>query len=84
MARRLQILISHYKSIHNVQKKSSTLSSFQSAGQDVNSIIGLVNVADAAFGALGIADKDRQQVKKGLVIGALAIGLVMLIKKATR
>jgi hypothetical protein len=59
------------------------LSSFQSAGQNINSALSLVNVVDAAADALGADAKTRKELKQGLMVGACALAVILLIKKLT-
>ena len=44
-------------------------------------MLGLVNIVDSAADALGLDAPTRKQVKTGLIVGVLAIGAYMLIKK---
>lgn len=51
------------------------------AGQNLGTALNLINMADSAAETLGADPQARQELKKGLVIGACALVAVILLVK---
>ncbi|WP_046244999.1 hypothetical protein [Hymenobacter terrenus] len=62
-------------------KHTSTLSSLQSAGRDINSALSLINVVDAGAGALGADAKTRKELKQSLIVASCVFAIFLLVRK---
>jgi hypothetical protein len=61
----------------------TTSSPFADAGQNLGTALNLINIADSAAETFGADPQARQELKKGLVIGACALVAIILLAKLT-
>ena len=80
LARALPYLLCTLCTFTHMPRHTQT-STLQEVGQNLNAALSLVSVADKAAETLGADPEARQNLKKNLFFGALAIGFIIWVTK---